>query len=96
MEINTLTLVNFQEKSRRLTINALIKKCSHNPDKLTIHALYDGDIIEPWETVMTIEGDLADFSHLETVYLGCLSRQTKICTNKAVHMRTALFFTAGI
>lgn len=61
MEINTLILVNFQEESRKLTINAIIKKCSHNPDKLTIHALYDGDIIEPWETVMTIKGDLADF-----------------------------------
>lgn len=76
---------------------AIIKKCSHNPDKLTIHALYDGDIIEPWETVMTIEGDLADFSHLETVYLGCLSRQTKICTNvskavKAANGKPVLFF----
>lgn len=60
---------------------AIIKKCAFNPDKLTIKALYDGDIVEPWETVMTIEGDLADFSHLETVYLGSLSRQTKIATN---------------
>ena len=25
--------------------------------RLTVHALYDGDRIEPWETVMTIEGD---------------------------------------
>jgi nicotinate phosphoribosyltransferase len=60
---------------------AIIKKCAYNPENLVIHALYDGDEIEPWETVMTIEGDLADFSHLETVYLGSLSRQTKIATN---------------
>lgn len=60
---------------------AILKKCAHNPDSLVIHALYDGDQIEPWETVMTIEGDLADFSHLETVYLGSLSRQSKIATN---------------
>ena len=32
-----------------------------------VHALYDGDEIEPWETVMTIEGDYALFAHLETV-----------------------------
>ena len=60
---------------------AIIKTCAHNPDKLVIKALHDGDHIEPWETVMTVEGDLTDFSHLETVYLGVLSRQTKIATN---------------
>ena len=26
--------------------------------------LYDGDHIEPWETVMTIEGDYTNFGHL--------------------------------
>lgn len=60
---------------------AIIQKCAHNPDKLVVKALHDGDAIEPWEPVLTIEGDLADFSHLETVYLGILSRQTKIATN---------------
>ncbi|MDR3563824.1 MAG: nicotinate phosphoribosyltransferase [Negativicutes bacterium] len=60
---------------------AVIQKCAHNPEDLVIHALFDGDEIQPWETVMTIEGDLSDFSHLETVYLGILSRQTKIATN---------------
>ncbi|MBP2650193.1 MAG: pncB1 [Firmicutes bacterium] len=60
---------------------AIIKRCAHNPENLTIKALYDGDTVKPWESVMTIEGDLADFSHLETVYLGSLSRQTKIATN---------------
>ena len=76
---------------------AIIKKCAFNPEKLTIHALHDGDMIEPWETVMTIEGDLADFAHLETVYLGVLSRQTKIATNvhqavKAANGKPVLFF----
>ena len=37
--------------------------------------------IEPWETVMTIEGDYAQFAHLETVYLGCLARRTLIMRN---------------
>ena len=60
---------------------AIIKSCADNPEKLTIRALFDGDAIEPWETVLTIEGKLADFVHLETVYLGVLSRQTKIATN---------------
>jgi nicotinate phosphoribosyltransferase len=37
---------------------------------LDVHALHEGDPIEPWEPVMTIEGDYAQFAHLETVYLG--------------------------
>ena len=32
---------------------AVLKLCSHDWEQLTVHALYDGDRIEPWETVMT-------------------------------------------
>ena len=49
---------------------AILKLCSEDWEALTVHALYDGDRIEPWETVMTIEGDYTLFAHLETVYLG--------------------------
>ncbi len=78
---------------------AIIKKCAYNPEKILIKALYDGDRIEPWETVMTIEGSLADFSHLETVYLGVLARQTKVCTNvsqavAAANGKPVLFFSS--
>lgn len=76
---------------------AIIKRCSHHPENIIIHALHDGDKISPWETVMTIEGDLADFSHLETVYLGVIARQTKIATNthkavQAAGTKPVLFF----
>ena len=37
---------------------------------LTVHALYDGDEIAPWETVLTIEGDYTLFAHLETLVPG--------------------------
>ena len=60
---------------------AILKLCSDDWDALTVHALYDGDRIEPWETVMTIEGDYTLFAHLETVYLGVLARRTLISTN---------------
>jgi nicotinate phosphoribosyltransferase len=60
---------------------AILKLCSHEPDGLKIRALYDGDRIEPWETVLTIEGDYTTFAHLETVYLGTLARRTLITTN---------------
>ena len=60
---------------------AILKLCSHDPDALTIRALHDGDRVEPWETVLTIEGDYTTFAHLETVYLGTLARRTLITTN---------------
>ncbi len=50
-------------------------------DQLQVNALYEGDEIAPWETVMTIEGDYSQFAHLETVYLGCLARRTLIMRN---------------
>jgi nicotinate phosphoribosyltransferase len=62
---------------------AILELCSHGWDELNVHALQDGDRIEPWETVMTIEGDYTLFAHLETVYLGTLARRTLIATNVA-------------
>jgi nicotinate phosphoribosyltransferase len=68
-------------------------------DALTVHALYEGDEIAPFETVMTIEGDYSLFAHLETVYLGCLARRTLVMRNVAAVVRAAagkpiLFFPA--
>ncbi len=60
---------------------AVLKLCSLDWEALTVHALYDGDQVEPYESVMTIEGDYTLFAHLETVYLGTLARRTLITTN---------------
>jgi nicotinate phosphoribosyltransferase len=60
---------------------AILKLCAHDWEALTVRALYDGDRIEPWESVMTIEGDYTSFAHLETAYLGVLARRTLITTN---------------
>jgi nicotinate phosphoribosyltransferase len=62
---------------------AILKLCSDDWDSLTVHALHDGDRVEPWETAMTIEGDYTLFARLETVYLGVLTRRTLITTNTA-------------
>jgi nicotinate phosphoribosyltransferase len=67
---------------------AILKLCSEDWEGLTVHALYDGDRIEPWETVMTIEGDYTTFAPLETLYLGVLARRTLITTN-VVHVLEA-------
>ncbi|MFL5870675.1 MAG: quinolinate phosphoribosyl transferase [Solirubrobacterales bacterium] len=68
-------------------------------DQLEVSALAEGDRIEPWETVMTIEGDLSLFVHLETVYLGCLARGTILRGNlqrviEAAAGKAVLFFPA--
>ena len=68
-------------------------------DRLVARALYDGDPITPFETVMTIEGDYALFAHLETPYLGVLARRSRIATNAraivdAAAGKEVLFFPA--
>jgi len=60
---------------------AVLKLCADDWEELTVQALYDGDRIEPYEPVLTIEGDYTSFAHLETVYLGVLARRTLITTN---------------
>ena len=78
---------------------AILKLCSHDWEELTVHALYDGDEVEPWETVMLIEGDYTLFGHLETAYLGVLARRTLVSTNvrrvvEAANGKPILFFPA--
>ena len=68
---------------------AILKLCAETFSDLTVHALYDGDSIEPYETVLTIEGDYTAFAHLETVYLGTLARRTLITTNTVNVLRAA-------
>ena len=68
-------------------------------DALEVKALHEGDEIAPWETVMTIEGDYAEFAHLETVYLGVMARRTLIMRNvrevvEAAHGKPILYFPA--
>jgi nicotinate phosphoribosyltransferase len=87
---------------------AIVRECSgrhvdggwqNGWDEVEVSALGEGDEIAPWETVMTIEGDYADFAHLETVYLGVMARRTLVMRNvkavvEAAHGKPILFFPA--
>ena len=78
---------------------AILKLCADDWSALKVYALHDGDRIEPWETVMTIEGPYETFAHLETIYLGVLCRRTRVGTNtrlvvEAARPKTVLFFPA--
>lgn len=65
--------------------------------EVSAKALYDGEVIKPWEAVMTIEGNPRHFVHLESVFLGVLARRTRVATNvarvvKAANGKQVLFF----
>src|SRR2546427_11438774 len=78
---------------------AILKLCSTEWSELEVSALYDGDEIEPWETVLLIDGPYDAFAHLETLYLGVLARRTKVGTNtrrvvEAAKPKQGMFFSA--
>jgi nicotinate phosphoribosyltransferase len=78
---------------------AILKQCAIEWEDLVVHALYDGEEIEPWETVMLVEGPYDAFAHLETLYLGVLARRTKVGTNTrrvvdAARPKEVMFFPA--
>ncbi len=78
---------------------AILKQCAIEWSDLEVRALHDGDEIEPWETVMLIEGPYDAFAHLETLYLGVLSRRTRVGTNTrrvvaAARPKEIMFFPA--
>jgi len=78
---------------------AMLKLCADRWEDLVVYALYDGDEIAPWETVLTIEGPYDAFANLETLYLGVLARRTKVGTNTrrvvdAARPKQVMFFPA--
>jgi nicotinate phosphoribosyltransferase len=78
---------------------AILKQCAVEWKDLDVRALYDGEEIQPWETVLLIEGPYDAFAHLETLYLGVLARRTKVGTNTrrvvdAARPKEVMFFPA--
>ncbi|MEP6574257.1 MAG: quinolinate phosphoribosyl transferase [Gemmatimonadota bacterium] len=78
---------------------AILKLCAFEWSDLVVQALHEGDEIEPWETVLLIEGPYDAFAHLETLYLGVLSRRTRVGTNtrrvvEAASPKQIIFFPA--
>jgi nicotinate phosphoribosyltransferase len=78
---------------------AILKQGVEDWSALTVNALYEGDWIEAWDTVMSIEGEYSAFAHLETMYLGVLAHRTCVCTNvremvEAARPKSVFFFAA--
>ena len=78
---------------------AILRLCAVEWEELRVKALYDGDEVEPWETVLEIEGPYDTFAHLETLLLGVLARRTRVGTNtrrvvEAARPKEVMFFPA--
>ena len=78
---------------------AILKAGVEDWSAITVNALYEGDLLMAWDTVMTIEGDYAAFAHLETLYLGVLAHRSNVCTNvreivDAARTKAVFFFGA--
>lgn len=78
---------------------AILKSAVDDWGGLTVHGLYEGDVLEPWDTVLTVEGEYAAFAHLETPILGVLAHRTRVCSNvraivEAGRPKPVLFFGA--
>lgn len=81
---------------------AILKQClskGYAWSDLEVLALRDGDEVSPREPVMHITGPYEAFAHLETLYLGVLSRRTKVATNTrrvvvAAWPKPVMFFPA--
>jgi nicotinate phosphoribosyltransferase len=78
---------------------AILKLCAIEWGELRVKALYDGDEVQPRETVLEIEGPYDAFGHLETLFLGVIARRTKVGTNtrrvvEAAKPKSVMFFPA--
>jgi nicotinate phosphoribosyltransferase len=103
---SVVTMQVFQKKQAYLggvdEAIAILKLClteGFTWQDIEVQALRDGDLVEPWETCMLVTGPYAAFAHLETVFLGVLSRRTKVATNtrhvvEAAWPKPVMFFPA--
>jgi len=78
---------------------AVLRLCADDWSALTVHAMYEGDRVDAFNTVMTIEGPYEQFGYLDTVFLGVLTRGTGIVTSMrgivdAARPKPVIFFPA--
>jgi nicotinate phosphoribosyltransferase len=87
---------------------AILARCTGRQDKgkfvstaehLDITSVADGDSTLPWQPVIKVRGIYREFALLETLYLGVLSRGSRIATNtynilKSANGKGILFFPA--
>lgn len=96
-----VTMQFFQRKEHTIVCGidesiALIHTFAKHPEKLEIKALHDGEMIEPFDSVLTITGHYENFGFLEGLIDGILARRSSVATNvhrvaKAAGNKSILF-----
>lgn len=81
-----VTMQFFQRKNHVVVCGidesiALLHTFAKNPQHLEIYALNDGDMIDAYESVLTITGKYEDFGYLEGLIDGILARRSSVATN---------------
>ena len=73
----------YEAVARRIfdTSRALSELWTPAWQELEVRSLFDGESAGARETVMHIDGDYAEYAHLETLYLGALTDGSKIASN---------------
>lgn len=82
----TVTMQFFQRQDNVMVAGideaiALLQTFGKNVEKLSVHALHDGDIINANEPVLKISGRYQDFGFLESLIDGILTRRSNVATN---------------
>jgi nicotinate phosphoribosyltransferase len=80
-------------------VRYVLELLRHLPPEVQVHGLEDGSRIAPMESVLHISGPITELLEHETVYLGLLSRMTRVATNvhsavEAAKGKPLLFFAA--
>jgi nicotinate phosphoribosyltransferase len=68
---------------------ATLKLCSDAWSDLAVHALAEGEHVERWDVVLTVEGPYGAFAHLESACVGILARRTRVTTNARAMVEAA-------
>ncbi len=80
-------------------VRHVLELLRHLSPEVQVHGLEDGSRIAPMESVLHISGPITELLEAETVYLGLLSRMTKVATNvraavEAAKGKPLMFFAA--
>ncbi|MGH7663758.1 MAG: quinolinate phosphoribosyl transferase [Gemmatimonadaceae bacterium] len=78
---------------------AILRLCTEDWGSLAVHALFEGERIDAWTPVLTVEGAYDAFAYLETLIIGVLCRRTCITTRTralvdAARPKTVFFHSA--
>ena len=68
---------------------AILKTGVDDWSTVAVHALFEGDRVDAYDPVLTIEGPYEQFAHLDSAFLGALTRATGIVSGMHAYVEAA-------